>query len=258
MMKKNKKMPSAMEKVADFEIWRQIPPEEKIQIMSRAHANGLFTCVITVLIASTMAVGLRLPWMLWSSLIVAPLMFQLAAGKAWRALRPRIMLEYLAARSAARRYAFSANSDDLGISLIFRGEMQEIYDQENVALAMESMVAATQEAEVWIALFNDALVLMSEKKGGASCEFAALINDKLTVTAINPEDEGDYNNNKELIIYAAAEKNRRAKKVKLTSRFPAALVVFEKKLSQALDVAKAAKAKELLAFKEEVLAEADY
>lgn len=232
-----------MEKVADFEVWKQIPPEEKLQIMSRAHANGIFTCLITILIACTLAVGLRVPWLMWCSFLVAPLMFQIAAGKAWRDLRPKIMLEYLAARSAARRYAFSANSNDLGVSLIFRGEFEELFDKENINAELESIVENTKTASVWIALFNDALVIMTEKKGGASCEIAALINEKMIVKAKNAseEDEGDYTNNKEVYISVAAEKARPAKKFKVTSIFPAALVVFEKKLSKALELAKTAK-----------------
>ncbi len=99
---------------------------------------------------------------------------------------------------------------------------------------------------------------MSEKKGGASCEFAALINDKLSVSAVGGEEGNDYSSDKEIIITLAPDKNRGPRKVKLTSRYPAALVVFEKKLAKALEVAKINKSKETLAIPEELEELNDY
>ena len=229
-----------MDKAADFEIWRTIPPEEKLETMSRAHANGTFTALIGIIIASTLAVGLRQPWLLWTSIIVSPLLFQAAAGKAWRALRPRMMLEYLAARAAARRYAFAVNSNDMGVNLMLKAELQHIYENENLGLAINSMMQSIHETSVWVTLFNDALIILSEKRGGAHCEFAALTNDKLSVEAKNGNEESEYTNDKELILTVAPDKKYAGRKIKLTSRYPAALVVFEKKLLKAIDLSKAA------------------
>lgn len=234
-----------MDKVESSEVWRQIPPEEKIAIMSRAHASGISSCIIVVIIGCTLAVALRLPWLMWGSFVLTPLVFQFVIGKAWRDLRPRVMLEYLGARSAARRYAYTATAKDLTVSMIFRGTITPQKIQELAEESLEQSVVNNQETEVWIALFKDAVIMMSEKTGGAKCEVASLINDKLTLEGMSPDEEGDYSNNRELLLTLAPDRGRPPMKLKVTSPYPAALIVFEKKLLQNLEIAKQAKQKEL-------------
>ena len=218
--------------IESTEIWRQIPPEEKLQLMSRAHAKGVTVAIITVIICSTIAVGLQLSWIMWGGFVMCPFIFQFAAGKEWRGLRPRIMLEYLAARSAARRYAFTANGKDLTLSFMFRGHMERIFDEDKAQEALEAAIAKTKEAEVWVALFADSVILMSEQSGGARLEFSSLLSpEKIQVTS-SSGDSRDYSSSKELILASLHKSDRR--KVKLTSNYPAALVVFEKKLQSLL------------------------
>ena len=222
------------------DLWRQIPPEEKFDIMARAHACGITWAVVTVIVASTMAVGLQLNWMLWASLVLAPMIFQFAAGKAWRDIKPCIMLEYLAARSAARRYAYTTKAESLDIELIFRGRIARVFDQENIQEALDAKLENRTESDVWIVLFNDAVVMMSEQPGGAVAEFAYLVNDRMVMDATALDGKGDYSSNREIILGAQKDRRGPLQRIKLTSRHSAALVVFERKLKVLLEAAKAA------------------
>jgi hypothetical protein len=212
------------------EIWKQIPPEEKFEMMNKAHSTGVLAAVIVIVVASTVAVGLQIVAILWASLIMSPFIFQFAAGKVWRDLRPRTILEYLGARAAARRYAFTSHSKDLSVSMIFRGHLERQFDNDAIQEALEAAVSNTRESAVWVALFHDAVIMMSEKAGGAQLKFSHLIDDKLKVEATSP-DGADYSNNKELSL-TYKDRSGDVKRYKLTSRYPAALIVFEKKLLQ--------------------------
>ena len=221
-----------MESSIDQEIWRQIPPEEKFELMSRAHAKGIMSAGITIIIASTIAVGLKLSWFMWGSFIAAPFIFQFAAGKEWRGLRPRLMLHYLAARSATRRYAFNVRCQDLTPKFMFKGHLEEMFDQDHLQEALEAMVDNTREAEVWVSLFSDAVVMIAERAGGAEMKLGHLLDDKLIVQSSSGGGANDYKNGREIFL-TVKEKNRDdspSKQYRLTSKYPAALVVFEKKL----------------------------
>lgn len=219
------------------EIWRTIPPEEKLELMSQAHAKGIFAALVGIMLGGTLAVALHQGWLLWASLISSPFIFQFAAGKAWRGLRPRLVLEYLAARSAARRYAFSNKGKDLTLNLMFRGKLSQVFDEENLQEALEAVFENTSEAAVWVALFGDSVVMMSEDVGGARLQLAQVLNDKISIDS-RPADSGrDYANDKELLI-TIRTKREEERRYKLTSKHPAALIVFEKKARQQLETLK--------------------
>lgn len=232
------------------EIWRTIPPEEKIEGMNKAHAQGILAAAITITICSTIAVGLKLSWIMWGSLLASPFIFQFAAGKAWRDSRPRLILEYLAARSAARRYAFSAKSKDLTLSLLFRGDMDTVFDEDSVQEAIEAAIEKNKTGASWIALFNDAIVVMEEHPGGARLVFASVTNERLSLQTKDEPGASSYANNRELLLSYAPKPgtNERARKFKITSRHAAALTVFEKRLKQ--NLARATEASAALALAE--------
>lgn len=218
-----------MSSLDDNEIWRQIPPEEKFEIMARAQSEGVLTALIVIIVFSTLAVGFKLDWLMWGSLVAAPLIFQLAAGKAWRHLRPKLMLEHLAVRAVARRYAFTAKSNNLTLNLVFRGTWSEIYSEEKMQEQLQATFDRTHKAEVWIALFQDTIVVLTEGNGGARLLFANLVNDQLRIESKSLDGKGDYSSSKELTI-TRQEKNGVERKFSLTSKYPAALIVFEKRL----------------------------
>lgn len=219
------------------EIWRQIPPEEKFDLMAAAQAKGIFAAFILITAGCTVAIGLHLGWMIWASLIASPFVYQFAAGKAWRDLRPRLIMEFLAARSAARRYAFAANGKDLTLVLIFRGRLGREFSSDQAMEALESALDRRSEIPVWIALFRDSVIMISEAAGGARCEFASLIGpERLSWEAINP-GKNEYTNGKVLVL-TAIDKRGTGRRFRLKSRSSAALVVFEKRLAELTQQAK--------------------
>lgn len=223
-----------MEVLDNSELWRNIPPEEKLELMAKAHASGILTALVLIVIGGTLAIGFQIRWLFWAAIIISPLVFQVITGKRWRDLRPRAMLEYLAARAAARRYAYIIKAEDLHLNFLFRGHMEHVFSDDEVMSQLEASVTNTKEATVWISLFGDALICMSEATGGAELQFGQVLNEKIDL--ISPEGE-QYTNNRELII-KYHDKQIGERKLKLTSKYPAALIVFEKKLEQTLEIAK--------------------
>ncbi|MBX7143383.1 MAG: hypothetical protein K1X79_02950 [Oligoflexia bacterium] len=222
------------------EIWRTIPPEEKIDLLNRAHSKGIFAASLTILICSTIAVSLKLSWFMWGAFLTSPLIFQFAAGKAWRDLRPRLVLEYLAARSAARRYAFANKSKDLALTMMFRGDFEEVYEDGDPQAALEAAIAGNNQSASWIALFTDAVVVMSEHPGGARCQLASILNDRLEVEGVGKGDS-DYSRSREVIITLLPKKDsglKSGRRFRIRSQHPAALVVFEKRLKSDLEASK--------------------
>ena len=219
----------------ELDVWRQIPPEEKLEMMARAHSRGILTSLGLILTASTCAVAFQEVGLMWGAILFAPVVFQISASRAWRDLQPRKILRYLAARSAARRYAYSAQSTDLTLDLIFQGSIEELVDEDNAEAVLEAAARGVHETAAWITLFKDTVVVLSEKSGGAASELVQSIDHKLEVES-NSLDGKDYSSTKELILTtitpgleALAEEEIRTR-YRLRSTSPGALVVFEKKL----------------------------
>jgi hypothetical protein len=218
-----------MELTSLDDIWQGIPPEEKLEMMSAAHANGTGWVMAVIVLGGTLAVGLQVEWLLWGSMLMAPMIFQAAAGRTWRAARPISVLEYLAARTAARRYAFVVKSEDLYCRMIFRGVLEKIVeDPDEQYEDLFETTMRNNKKEVWVALFGDAVVIMSERWGGAELEFGHLLNEKLLIESNSAEIGTDYSRDKEVFLeYEDRDSGKR--RVRVTSRHPAALIVFEKK-----------------------------
>jgi hypothetical protein len=225
--------PQPIESIAVDEVWRNVPPEEKFEAIAQAQASGVIASVIVVIICSTIAVGLKLKWLMWASIMCSPFIYQFAAGKRWRDIKPRVLLEYLGARSAARRFAFAAKGKDLTCRFMFRGKLEYVFETGAVQEALEAMLSNTKEAAVWVALFGDSVVMMEEQTGGAEAKIAQVLDDKITIEAKDTDGKGSYSSNKELFIQVK-NRNRPVESFKLTSNYPAALVVFEKKAQQIL------------------------
>jgi hypothetical protein len=208
-----------------FDVWRKVPPEEKLELMARAQSKGVGATLVLLIITGTMALGLRLPWLFWSTFLAVPFVFQFAAAKAWRDLKPRAMLDYLAARSAARRYAYGAHAQDLTVSLMFRGVLRPEFGAEQEQEQMEAQIQNKAEVPVWVALFPDTIVMMSERAGGAKLEFAQSISEKLTITTRGFDNDGEQ---RQVILTSQGRKGNKLN-WNLTSQYPAALLVFERK-----------------------------
>lgn len=230
-----------------LDIWRKIPPEEKLLLMAKAQSKGLSASSILLGAVGSISLGLRVPWLFWSTFIAVPFVFQLASAKAWRSLKPRTMLEYLAARSAARRYAYSANGKDLTVSLMMKGTLHQDFTADEAEEEIEARIEHRDNVEVWIALFPDTLVLMSERAGGAKLEFAQpLFGDRFEVTA---EGFDDTTQERRLILSVETKKGDKHRWF-LTSPFPAALLVLERRVRTFIVEQKAQAEKDRLAYNE--------
>lgn len=218
-----------MENIEFPDLWRQIPPEEKLEVMSRAHARGILAALVSVIIGATLAVGFQANFLLWSSLLVGIFVFQFAAGRAWRTLRPIMLLEYLAARSATRRYAFTANSKELSVVQIFRGQLEEQFDQDHAEDALNATIDNVKEAAVWVALFRDAVVMIAERPGGAELKLGHVLDDKLEISA-RSVDGKEYSTKREVIFQFKDRLFKTSRRFALRSKYSAALAVFEKRV----------------------------
>jgi hypothetical protein len=227
-----------MAKVADSggaspDIWRRISPEEKLELMAKAHSKGIGASLVLLVMTGTVAVGLRFPWVFWAAFLAVPFVFQFVAAKAWRDVKPRAMLEYLAARSAARRYAYGAQAQDLAVDLMFRGYLERARntdsDREQEEETFDPENPRPQRVPVWVAVFRDTLVAMSEQQGGARLEFAHPLFERFQATAEGFEEKDPAGRRIKIEVIS-----RRFADVRetffLTSDYPASLLACERKI----------------------------
>lgn len=210
-----------------FEVWRRVPPEEKLELMARAQAAGVSASLVIVSVCATVSIGLKLPWLFYGAFVGIPFIFQFASSKAWRDIKPRAMLEYLAARSAARRYAFGTHCQDLTTKLMFKGYLSQRFSAEEESQEMEAEIDNRQRKEVWVALFPDTIVMLSERPGGASLELAYSIDQRLSIASTGFDDDDRENRS---VILGFAGRDGITRSFALTSRYPAALMVFERQI----------------------------
>lgn len=223
--------PQAPNKLSSDEIWGQIPPEEKFELLAHSQSKGLGASLLYICAVSTVAVGLKFPWLIWVSILTSPMVYQFAAGKAWRHVKPKMMLEYLAARSVARRFAFATKAYDLGIQLLFHGWVERYREPTEAELeaAVQSIESAAKASLKWVGLLNTAVVAFNEGPGGARLEFVAPLDESVKLDVINNDEEGkDYTSKKELVLTIDVG-TRQERRYKLTTPYPGCLVVFEKK-----------------------------
>lgn len=216
-----------MQLAQEDEIWRLVPPEEKFAMLAKAQADGTLAAVLMMIVTGTMAVGLHLNALFWTGVLIAPVVFQFSSGKTWRDLRPRAMLEYLAARSAARRYAYSHRAKDLNVNIMFRGYLREVGEMEQMQENLADMSPAANYEFVWIALFPDTVIMMVENPGGAALRFAANINDRFHVEKVETENNPSGGLPNELTL-RIDDKFGAKRRYSLKSPYGAALLVFQK------------------------------
>lgn len=213
------------------EIWRKIPPEEKLELMARAQSRGLAATLAVLAITATVAVGLKLPWLFWGAFFVIPIVFQFAAMKEWRTLKPRTMLEYLAARSASRRFAYVAQSQDLTVLLLFKGNLERLPDDSSEQLDDFSDVGTRAHATpVWIALFPDTLVVMSERRGGAQPELVHTLRERLQLTTEGFDDGGESRR----LTVEITDETKPLQRWSMSSSYPAALLACGRLMGRAV------------------------
>lgn len=219
-----------MKAINDTDAWRTIPPEVKLELMNRSHARGIAAAAGMILLAASVAIGLQMPWIFWGSFFLSPVIFQIISGKAWRRVKPQTVLRYLAARSAARRYAFTANANDLQLHLIMEGKLERIYNPDEEAEIYDSeSIPDIKPKDVWIVVFADVVVMLEERRGGARVAFISLLDENLNISSDSPDGE-EYSRNKAILLSLHIKSSDSQIRYRVTSKYPGALIVCEKKM----------------------------
>ncbi|MCB0358789.1 MAG: hypothetical protein KDD44_04115 [Bdellovibrionales bacterium] len=213
--------------------WNSVALEERLELISRSKAVGCVAGAGFLLLVGSIAYGLDEIWLLAGGALGSVFVMQLFASYAWRRGKPELILKYLAARSVARRYAYGYNILDLDVVLIFRGKAEEEYidrEEEEIVKGLEDVEFGTtmrDKKSVWICLMRGALVLLSERGGGARLEYLTPLTEEVLVSDEVVEDGVTYR--KILVEGAGPAKN---KILTITSDYPGALYVLARQLER--------------------------
>jgi hypothetical protein len=227
-------------KINSQDVWGKIPPEEKLVIHSEAHSTGVVAGLIITIASISISIGYNSPLVMWCGFLLVPFSFHIASQISWKKRKPALILEYLAARSASRRFAFQAKASDLTVKLLMRASLTlKVDDEEDTEnLGARKDINSPNKAtnshkkipKVWVALFEDTLVIMSENPGGARAEFIHSVNEKLKIKGYSPEGEGEYSSERKLELGSEDWGKYLLATFVLESMTPGALIVLEKKL----------------------------
>lgn len=219
--------------------WNSVALEERLELISRAQADGILAACAAVLLVGTIAYGFDEIYLLLAGLALGPFVFSLFSSYSWRRGRPALILAYLAVRTVARRYGYGYNLPDLDIVLIYRGRMREVFaTKEDAAISRqlhntESETAAEDKA-VWICLLRGGIILLSEKPGGAKLEFITAVTPELVCERFDSDNELPDST---LVIEGTG--SSRGRKVLVWSSSIGAQYVFERRVQALVDEASA-------------------
>lgn len=217
------------------DIWQKIPPEEKKQVASQAQSTAISAIVVLIMFGWAMAIGMREQWFFWGTFFVVPFAFQVATSKAWHVKKPKLIVEYAAARTTACFYAQQVTGQRRSPSLQFRGLLERPFGahvQMERELSNETPEEPTGPVPVWVTLFPDCVVMFSETPFGSRREFAHSIFENLSASSESPEE--DFGAQKRLTISVHDETGAEHRCV-LTSTHSAHLSACERKLIQAIE-----------------------
>lgn len=211
------------------EVWNTVALEERLELISKAHAQGAIASVVFMIYMGAVAYGFDLIWLLAVAAFGAMLVFSLFSGYVWRTGKPQLILSYLAVRSVARRYAYGYGISDLDVILIYRGQMREIFEEgglEGQAQIVDFDSTTVGDRDVWICLLRGAVMILSERAGGAKLDFVAQVSEEIECRKPTNKEGGT---DRSLVVMGAGIS--RGRKIILQSRYPGAMYVFEKQLS---------------------------
>lgn len=213
--------------------WNAVAVEERLELLARAKAEGIMAAFCCVLLMGSIAYGFDKIWVLAGGAVASLLVIPLFSSYSWRRNKPALILSYLAVRSVARRYAYGHRMADLDVILIFRGQMEQLFNSEEerqLAKQQETVDFDThieRQKDVWICLMRGAVAVLSERLGGAKLEFIAPVLPELTT---RKPKQGDELPERCVIINGLGPSKGRS--VAISSSYPGALYVFEKQLAR--------------------------
>lgn len=213
--------------------WSSVALEERLDLLARVQADGILAGFIALLIVGSIAYGFDEILLLALGSVSLFFIVPMVMSYSWRRDKPAVILAYLAVRAVARRYAFAYRVVDLDTVLIFRANMQEVFaskeEEETFLLRQEADfdTAFNLEKPVWLCLLRGAVVVLSERLGGAKLEFLAPISQEVSIrklTAEESKEEGAV-----LITGAGISSGRQ---IAISSKSKGAMYVFERQLSR--------------------------
>jgi hypothetical protein len=213
--------------------WNSVALEERLELVSKCQADGLLAALAFTFMMGACAYGFDKIYLLLGSLFGAAIIMPMFSSYSWRKGKPALILNYLAARSMARRYGYTCNISDLDVVLIFKGETKQEFLDESAQL--DHMVGKGEEMEdaaegllpVWVCLLRGGVVLIAEHAGGAKLVYSSPIGRDMVCSPVRDE-EGNPTGEISIVGIAHAK----GRKVTLASRFPAAFYVFERQLQR--------------------------
>jgi hypothetical protein len=213
--------------------WNSVALEERLELISRCQANGLVAALTFALMMGSVAYGYDKFYLLTVALGGALLVHPMFSSYTWRRAKPALIMQYLAVRSMARRYAYGFSFNDLDVVIIFRGEMVPQFANEEAEMDYLSKQAVDLEhgindpIQVWICLMRGGLVLLSERVGGAKLEFITPI-----ARDVVARQSSDPDGNATGTLSISGVGPSKGKSVMIRSRYPAAMYVFERQIQR--------------------------
>ena len=213
--------------------WNAVALEERLNLLSRSHAHGIMAGLGGFWLLGTIAYGFDQIYLLAGGLVAAFFLVPLFMSYSWRRGRPALILAYLAVRTVSRRYAYGYNITDLDIILIYRGTMNEVYrnrEEEELTRQKQSVdfdSSMDNEKSVWICLLRGAVVILSERAGGAKLEFLAPVTNELGIRKPRGDEPGS-----ETAVAVEGTGQSKGRVVVIDSKSVGAQYVFEKQLAR--------------------------
>ncbi|MDR2338374.1 MAG: hypothetical protein LBE20_07025 [Deltaproteobacteria bacterium] len=206
-------------------VWGAISGEEKDELLARAQANGIFASFVFIVLTTSAAFGFNQPWVIFVGIFCSVIIMPLFANRTWRVQKPTKILQYLAVRSVARRYAYGFGLRRIDITMLMRGYLQEVNNQTVQDLNFEQLSAdeltkntLSKKKEVWICLIQSGILVISEKLGGAKLEFISNF-DKGIQSHYLPSDRDNSDGYSGNAIILASNIKSRKKIIVLTSDY---------------------------------------
>lgn len=209
------------------DIWGRIPPEERLEVLANAQAKGVQAALLLLLMAFSVALGFKLPWIFFGSLLLVPFAFQIMCSKAWYMAKAIPLLEYSAALATARLFALNSGARTYEPALMFRAELQPRVEGSDLDGADEALLEQPSAKPVWVSLFPDTMVIVAEAANGARLELAHSLFENFSITA-EGFDESDEAGSKRLTIQVESQLGA-VSRWNLDSRHPATLLACERR-----------------------------
>lgn len=208
--------------------WQRIPEEEKRELIASAKAKGFEACLLLAVFGVSAAFGLKTPAILLGTAVLLPLLYQVISVREWREKRPHLIAKYMVAGHTASQYACCMKSKDPAVKVIFRGDLiPPIKVRSHQFPDLEPEELEAQPIPVWVSLFPDHLIMISEGEKGAKLEFSHSTLDSFRLVSDEAEDSEEL---RDTLAIETEDPDGEPARWILRSRHATALTACEKKI----------------------------